>query len=136
MPQKTDEWYLAYAGAVSKRSDCTRRRVGAVVVWAGSPVAMDWNRGEEKVLSCSKGDCPRGRKDYIEVPMDSPYNDCIAIHAEIRTLELFLAVLRKRRIEAEGEGWAKGATMYVTHEPCHECAPVLAASGIAVVFRA
>lgn len=57
-----DEWGLSIAKAVATRGECTRRRVGAVIIspktrqiWAG------YNGAAPGAPSCLDGACPRGR---------------------------------------------------------------------------
>src|SRR5689334_22612490 len=87
-----DEWGLGLAEAVAARADCTRRKVGAVIMRPDhTVVATDYNRGAPGGLSCLRGECPRGRASEQEVPgydaseptsYDLGPGACIALHAE------------------------------------------------------
>lgn len=124
-----DEGYLLIAQAVAARADCTRRKVGAVVVQGDRIVATGYNGAPPGRPGClSAGACPRGRLTAEQVPPGSSYDTgagaCIAVHAEAN------ALLRA--------SWAdlKGATLYVTDEPCDGCRRLIDATGIArVVIR-
>ena len=74
-----NEYYLAIALAVSKRSTCLKRRYGAVIVNNDEIVSTGYNgnpRGEENC--CDRGDCQR-----MNLPSNSGnYNDCFSVHAE------------------------------------------------------
>lgn len=110
-----DEWGLALAGAVALRADCTRRRVGAVIMTADhSIVAEGYNGAPPGKPGClSAGACFRGRQSTDEVAPGSSYDTgagtCIALHAEQN------ALLRA--------SWADmvGSTLYITDRPCDGC---------------
>lgn len=122
-----DEYFAAIAQTVSTRSSCTRRQVGAVVV---SPdrrvIATGYNGAPAGEPDCLSGACPRGRQDYAAVAASTDYDTpgtpgwCIAVHAEANAL---LYATRD----------TKGATAYVTAEPCPGCSKLLAAAGVARV---
>ena len=60
---------LAMADTAALRADCTRRKVGAVVMRPdGSIVSTGYNGAPSKQGSCLGGDCPRGRASLDEVP--------------------------------------------------------------------
>lgn len=62
-----DEWALGLAHAVGPgptgRADCTRRKVGAVIVepHRHRVIGLGYNGSEPGGPSCLKGECPRGR---------------------------------------------------------------------------
>lgn len=145
-----DQYFLLIASAVSKRADCSRRQVGAVVVDTEKRIAATgYNGSYPGGPSCLKGDCPRGRHYPVEsarnrwdatglgtgqwstyivqecacrelwpcphaVAPGSSYDTglgaCVAIHAEMNAI---LFADRER---------LKGATLYITDEPCEGCA--------------
>lgn len=112
-----DEWGLLIARAVSARADCSRRRVGAVVLDANHRVvAAGYNGAAPGRRGCLDGGCPRARA--FSTPY-SPYDNCIANHAEVN------ALLYADRSKTEG------GTMYITDAPCFGCRKVLANSGLA-----
>lgn len=113
-----DDYYLGIAQAVSRRGECVRRQVGAVIVRDHTIVATGYNGfppGEDK--NCLTGDCPRGSSDarpgtgYAET-------GCRAIHAETN------AIIRA------GRALCLGATIYVTDDPCVLCSSLIKAAGI------
>lgn len=116
------EYFLGIAVAVSKRADCSRRRVGAVLVLDNRIVATGYNGAPSGSPGCLEGACPRA---HSEEPLGSSYDTgpgaCISIHAEANAL---LYADRSR---------SEGATMYVTHEPCAGCLKHLQAAGVAGV---
>jgi dCMP deaminase len=113
-----NEWGLDLAQAVATRADCSRRKVGAVIMRPDhSIVATGYNGAPSKGGSCLKGDCPRGTKTTEEVPSysdgptsyDTGPGSCIALHAEQN------ALLRASWDEM------KDSTLFVPVEPCDGC---------------
>lgn len=88
--------------------------MGAVIMTPDhSLVAEGYNGAAPGKVGCLAGGCPRGQLGFEACPPGSSYDtgagSCIAIHAEQN------ALLRA--------SWAeqRGATMYVTDEPCVGC---------------
>lgn len=116
-----DDWALGIVEAIRQRADCRRAKHGCLILdtehrlvsagYNGSP------RGDRR--SCLAGDCPRGLKDFTEVPHNrSDYSDCISLHAEVNAV-------------ANGDASRmRGGTAYVSGEPCDMCWKVLKASGV------
>lgn len=123
-----EEYYLDIARAVAKRADCTRRKVGAIIVLGDRIVSTGYNGAPSGRPGClTAAACPRGRLTSEEVAPGSSYDTgagaCIALHAEQN------AILRAG-LEA------RGATLYLTHEPCDGCARLIRGAGITrVVFQ-
>lgn len=137
-----DTYFLSIARAVAARADCTRRRIGAVVVDEDHRIlATGYNGSPPGGPSCLKGECPRGRhyqsamgpaecmcgEDWpckYGVPQDSSYDSgpgvCEAVHAEANALLFARASV-------------KGATLYCTDAPCPGCSRLIAGAGIARV---
>ncbi len=109
------EYFLGIAEAVSKRADCTRRQVGAVLVDAEHRiVSTGYNGAPAGEPGCaSEGACPRGRLNVV--PTRSQYDTgagrCIAIHAEQNAINYAGAPPE----------WGSCLTAYVTCEPCDPC---------------
>lgn len=122
-----DEDGLLVAMAVAMRADCTRRRVGAVIVDIhGRIVGTGRNGAPAGRPGClSAGACPRGQLDTTQVAPGAPYGAgaglCIALHAEANAC-LYSDPAARR-----------GATVYVTDPPCDSCSLLLAGSGVARV---
>ena len=122
----TASYFGEIARAVAEGSTCTRRQVGAIVVLEDRIVGAGYNGAVFGMPDCRQGACPRGRLGYDEVPAFANYDwpgtpgFCIAIHAEARAL----APLSIRD--------TRGATVYVTDEPCAGCRKSM---GIAEVAR-
>ena len=122
-----DTYYLAIADVVSTRADCTRSRHGAVIVGTDHrPVSFGYNGAPSGHRGCLDGACPRGRLSKDELAsLAGGYDDpasigyCISVHAEANAILL------------AGRHACKGATIYVTGEPCHGCRKLIHAAGIA-----
>lgn len=104
-----DEYFLGVAQAVSRRGDCTRSQVGAVVV---GPDRRIWSTGYNGVAAggtgCLANGCPRGQLQYSELGPGGDYSNCTADHAERNALSYLAA-------------WYGDYTLYVTREPCRWC---------------
>lgn len=117
-----EEYGLGIAEAVSARADCTRRRVGAVILDTGNRiVATGYNGAPPGVKGCLEGGCPRGLLSYQQQQPFRGYENCISNHAEVN------ALLFADRAKVEG------GTLYVTDQPCYQCCKVIANSGLAMV---
>lgn len=116
----TDTYYLGIAEAVSRRGECSRRQVGAVLVKDHTIIATGYNGAPAGEPSCLDGACPRATSDALP---GSGYAEsgCSAIHAEVN---LLIRASRER---------SQGATLYVTEEPCVLCSPLIRAAGVARV---
>lgn len=120
----TDEHGILMAQAVALRADCTRRRVGVVIVDVhGRVVGTGRNGAPPGRPGClSAGSCPRGQLSYDDVAPGSTYTSgagtCIALHAESNAI-IFSDPLARR-----------GGTAFITDAPCDGCSLLLAGSGL------
>ena len=112
-----DEYYSLIAAAVATRGECSRRKVGAVIVNNYSIIATGYNGAPPGAKSCLDGFCPRASSD-VEPGADYAQSGCNVIHAEAN------AIIRGGRERCQG------ATMYVTEKPCVLCVPLLRSVGI------
>ncbi|ATW62492.1 dCMP deaminase [Streptomyces phage WRightOn] len=121
----TDRPFKRTALVWSDEAKCTRRQVGAVLVKDGHTIATGYNGAPPGRKNCTDGGCPRGQLSYSDVPAGADYNafPCVAIHAEAN------ALLR-------ASDRARGATLYVTDEPCQQCRNLILGAGVReVVYR-
>jgi dCMP deaminase len=116
--QSWDEYFLGLAAAAATRSNCSRRRVGAVLVDGRHIRSTGYNGPPSGYGHCDDGACPRASTDAA---MCSPYDNCVAIHAEANAL--LFSDPRDR----------DGATLYTTAAPCFGCAKLIANSGVGEV---
>lgn len=122
-----DTYYLGIAEAVSARADCTRRKVGALIVQGDRIVSTGYNGAPAGKPGClTMAACPRGQMSIDDVLPGSSYDTgagaCIALHAEQN------AILRAGLD-------ARGATLYLTHPPCDGCGRLIEGSGICRVVH-
>lgn len=110
------EWAMIQALAVSTRGECTRRRVGAVVIdRRGRLAGAGYNGSEPGGPSCLKGECPRALSGVLPGSQyDTGPGACEAVHAELNAI---LDVSDANRLE--------GARLFVTAEPCDGCLKIL-----------
>lgn len=114
-----DEYFLEVCKAVALRADCTRSKVGSVLVDRNHRVVgTGYNGAPSGSPGCLSGACPRGRLSYKELPAESNYGNCIAIHAERNAVIYALPEERS------------GTTLYVTRRPCVLCKELLLAEGV------
>lgn len=118
-----DSWALSLAATVATRADCTRSKVGAVILSADHRVlAVGYNGLAAGIPGCaSAGNCPRGRLSTEECQRDSDYANCAATHAERNAIEHAPAHELPR------------ATLYCTRKPCPACQTLITAAGISRV---
>jgi dCMP deaminase len=127
-----DEWHLRGTLWLAEMGDCTRRKVGALIVGPDKRFwGMGYNGSYPGGPSCLEGACPRGRHYAVDdemcacgyllpcadavAPMssyDTGPGACIASHAEAN------AVADGQR---KGHGTLPDATLYVSCEPCEGC---------------
>jgi dCMP deaminase len=118
-----DEYYMGIARAVATRSNCVRRRVGALIVVDNAIIATGYNGTPMGVRNCSEGGCPRCASDAAP---GEGYDTCICVHAEQNAI-----VLAARRGNATSEG-----TLYTTLRPCFGCAKEAIQAGIREIVYA
>ena len=112
-----DEYYMGIARAVATRSNCIRRRVGALVVVEKAIIATGYNGTPMGVANCSDGGCPRCASD---APPGAGYDTCVCVHAEQNAI-----VMAARHGNA-----TNGGTLYATLRPCFGCAKESIQAGI------
>lgn len=115
-----DDYFLGMAEAATRRSDCERARVGAVVVQNRRLRGSGYNGAPAGAPGCES--CPRRLSDVEPgSSYDTGAGACVALHAEENAL---LYTDRADRI---------GATLYVTREPCAGCWKLIHGAGVARV---
>lgn len=95
-----DDLYMDYAQRAASESKCPRTHVGCVVVAESGMIAPGFN-----------GHASGGPNEWPWTPDGDPE----VVHAELNALGKML----------EQGVSAKGATIYLTHSPCLECAKLL-----------
>jgi dCMP deaminase len=118
--QSWDEYFLTLADAAATRSNCVRRKVGAVLVHDRHIRSTGYNGPPSGYGHCDQGACLRAASDQ-PTGADPNYDNCVALHAEANAL-LFASPDER-----------KGATLYSTAAPCFACAKLIANSGVTEV---
>ena len=107
-----DEYFMATAFLIASRSSCERLNVGCVVVSGGE--------GKNRLIAAGYNGFLPGAP-HISRMRDN--HEQGTVHAEQNAI----ADAARRGISLAG------ASAYITHYPCINCAKVLAAAGIAVI---
>ncbi len=123
-----DEYFMLIAKLVSTRSTCNSRPTGAVLVKDRQILATGYNGSMPGAPHCTDELMPDGspycHRRALQIPDADKYNFCRASHAEANAIA-----------QAARHGVAiKGATLYVTLEPCYVCIKLLATAQIARVY--
>lgn len=118
-----DQYFMDIAKVVASRSTCLRRRVGAIIVKDRRILASGYNGAPVGLKHCLEIGCLRERQG---IPSGERHELCRGLHAEQNAM-----------IQAAVYGTAiKGASYYVTHQPCVLCAKILINAGIKkIVFQ-
>ena len=113
-----DEYFMEMAELTAKRSTCSRRQVGAVIVRDNRAVATGYNGAPRGLAHCEeKGGCLRQK---LNIPSGQRHELCRALHAEQNAI-----------ISAASMGNAiEEGTIYITHQPCVICAKMIVNAGI------
>jgi dCMP deaminase len=146
MKQKFISLYMDWAERCSKLSHAMRLQVGAVIVkddsvisygYNGMPAGWD-NNCEDKVFDPGAG----GWLSPEEIEIKYPYEEW---HSEAERNVRYGLKTKPEVLHAESNAIAKlaksnnsgvGATMFITHAPCMECAKLIFQSGIgSVLYR-
>jgi dCMP deaminase len=113
-----DEYFMNIAIEVARRSTCTRRQIGAIVVSdVGEIKSTGYNGNPRGLPHCEAIGCIR---DKLGIPSGTRLETCTAVHAEQNAL-----------IQAGTN--ARGSTMYSTIVPCPICARMILNAQVARV---
>jgi len=121
-----DTYFLDIAYMASTRSQCLRRKVGAVLVQGKKLLGTAYNGAPMGVSDCTEAGCML--VEQYEIVQTGSAEQVVKKQRCIRTIHaeqnLLLFTDRHDR---------EGASVYVTDEPCWTCANMLANSGVAEV---
>ena len=116
-------YFMDIAELVARRSTCTRRAVGAVLVKDKRVLSTGYNGAPSGIRHCSETGCLR---EQLNVPSGERHELCRGIHAEQNAI-----------IQAAYYGVSiNGATLFCTHLPCSICTKMLINSGIKTIYYA
>lgn len=116
-----DEFFINVCDALSTKSPCLSRQIGAVIVFDKSIISSGYNGPPRGYPHCIDK-CPRHSMEGYNsgVHLDK----CNAVHAEVN------AIITAARIGAS----CRGATLYLnTDFPCKECMAAIVNAGINTV---
>jgi len=115
---------MEIATLVAKRSTCTRRVVGAVIVKDKRILSTGYNGAPSGVRHCIETGCLR---EQLKVPSGQRHELCRGIHAEQNAI-----------IQAAYHGVSiKDATLYCTNLPCSICSKMIINAGIrSILYQA
>lgn len=116
-----DQYFMEMAEVVKTRATCLRRQVGAVIVKDKRILTSGYNGAPSGLPHCSETGCLR---DKLNIPSGERHELCRGIHAEQNAI--IQAALHGIKI--------KGATLYVTTQPCILCGKLLINAGIKKVI--
>jgi dCMP deaminase len=116
-----DEYFMEISELVKTRSTCIRRQVGAAIVLDRRIIATGYNGAPKGTTHCDVAGCIR---EKMKIPSGERHELCRAIHAEQNAV-----------VQAAYSGVSvKGATIYVTCQPCSMCAKSLINAGIVKII--
>ncbi len=107
-----DQYFMRMAFLAASRTNCTRRKVGAVIVNEKNVLATGYNGPPTGSAHCDSAGCLR---NIMDVPSGERHELCRGLHAEQNAI-----------IQAAVHGVSiRGSSMYVTTHPCVVCAKML-----------
>lgn len=118
-----DTYFLDMAYMASTRSQCLRRRVGAVLVQGKKLLGTAYNGAPMGVPDCTEAGCML--TEEVEIKLTDGKEEMVKKQRCVRTIhaEQNLLLFTDRRDR-------EGSSVYVTDQPCWTCANMLANSGI------
>ncbi len=116
-----DTYFMDICHVVSKRGNCSRRQVAAVIVRDERIISTGYNGTPRGIKNCCDGGCKRCAGD---APSGSSLGECICAHAEENAI-----------VQAAYHGIAvKNSTLYCTLSPCLMCTKMIINAGIKEVI--
>ena len=114
-------YFMDIATLVARRSTCTRRSVGAIIVKDKRILSTGYNGAPSGLAHCSETGCLR---EILNVASGERHELCRGIHAEQNAI--IQAALHGVSID--------GADLYCTNLPCSICAKMIINAGIKKIF--
>jgi dCMP deaminase len=116
-----ETYFMDITTLVSRRTTCTRRAVGAVIVKDKRILSTGYNGAPSGVRHCAEVGCLR---EQLNVQSGMRHELCRGIHAEQNAI-----------IQAAYHGVSvKGAALFCTTQPCSICAKMLINAGITTIY--
>jgi dCMP deaminase len=115
-----DEYFMSIARMVASRSNCVKRRVGAVIALDRRIISTGYNGTPRGTRNCNEGGCPRCNS-FAEG--GARLDECLCSHGEENAIT-----------QAAYHGISvRGGTLYTTMSPCLFCTKLIINSGIGEV---
>ncbi|UNC93669.1 deoxycytidylate deaminase [Candidatus Contubernalis alkaliaceticus] len=112
-----DAYFLEVAQVVSTRSNCLRRRVGAIIVKDKRILSTGYNGPPTGMKHCDQVGCLR---EKMNIPSGERHELCRGLHAEQNAI-----------LQGALYGFSvKDSILYVTHQPCILCAKMIINTGL------
>ena len=112
-----ETYFMDITTLVAKRTTCTRRAVGAVIVKDKRILSTGYNGAPSGIRHCAEVGCLR---EALNVQSGMRHELCRGIHAEQNAI-----------IQAAYHGVSvKGASLYCTTQPCSICAKMIINAGL------
>ncbi len=124
IPDKRPSWpdyFMDITNLVARRTTCSRRMVGAVIVKEKRILATGYNGAPSGIRHCSVTGCLR---EQLNVPSGERHELCRGIHAEQNAI-----------IQAALHGVSiKDSTLFCTTQPCSICCKMIINAGIRKIY--
>ncbi|KAJ7492461.1 cytidine deaminase-like protein [Mycena latifolia] len=114
-----DAYFMTLASLASKRSNCMKRRVGAVLVRENRILATGYNGTPRGLTNCNEGGCIQCNGSSYP---GNIAHECVCLHAEENAL-----------LEAGRERVGLGSVLYCNTCPCLKCTIKIIQTGVKTV---
>jgi len=115
------QYFMDITKLVAKRTTCTRRAVGAIIVKDKRLLSTGYNGAPTGIRHCIEVGCLR---EQLKVESGQRHELCRGIHAEQNAI-----------IQAAYHGVSvKDASLYCTTQPCSICAKMIINAGILKIY--
>ena len=116
-----ENYFMGIAALVARRSTCTRRAVGAIIVKDKRILSTGYNGAPSGIRHCIDTGCLR---EQMNVASGERHELCRGIHAEQNAI-----------IQAAFHGVSiKESTLFCTNLPCSICAKMIINAGIKIIY--
>jgi len=112
-----DEYFMKMAQVASSRSNCSKRKVAAIIVRAKRVISTGYNGTPRGTKNCYEGGCPRCNQLAAS---GTKLDECLCSHGEENAIT-----------QAAFHGVSiAGGTIYTTFAPCLMCTKMIINSGL------
>jgi dCMP deaminase len=115
-----DEYFMNIARVVASRSNCVKRKVGAVIALDRRIISTGYNGTPRGIRNCNEGGCPRCAG---AAESGTRLDECLCSHAEENSITQ----------SAYHGVTVRGGTIYTTFCPCLICTKMIINAGLAEV---